>query len=79
MNAGDGARDALVRQISGAVRWQQTIERMLEDGVSLFVEIGPGKVLSALIRRIDRTAGRTNVESPDDFEAARAAIFRVRG
>ncbi len=73
------ARDALLRQISRPVRWEQSIRRMLEDGVGLFVEIGPGKVLSGMIRRIDKAAASVNVESPADFEAARAAIRAQRG
>jgi [acyl-carrier-protein] S-malonyltransferase len=73
------ARDALLRQISRPVRWEQSIRRMLEDGIALFVEIGPGKVLSGMIRRIDKAAASVNVESPADFEAARAAIRAQRG
>lgn len=73
------ARDALGRQVSRAVRWQESIERMLADGVGLFVEIGPGKALTGMIRRIDKDALRCNVESPADFEAAREAIARTRG
>jgi len=74
VTSAQAAREALVRQVSRAVRWEQTITRMLEDGVGTFVEIGPGKVLTGMIRRIDKTAKRVNVESPADFEAARAAI-----
>ncbi|MDD9932010.1 MAG: ACP S-malonyltransferase [Myxococcales bacterium] len=76
--AADAARDALVRQVSRAVRWEQTIRRMLEDGVTLFVEIGPGKVLTGMLRRIDKGAAKANVENPADFEAARAAIAEHR-
>ena len=77
VTSGDAARDALVRQVSRAVRWEQSVRRMLEDGVGLFVEIGPGKVLSGMLRRIDKSAGRVNVESPADIEAARAAIAEI--
>jgi [acyl-carrier-protein] S-malonyltransferase len=72
------AREALVRQVSRSVRWEQTIQRMLEDGVGLFVEIGPGKALTGMIKRIDKNALRANIESPADFEAARAAIQKCR-
>jgi [acyl-carrier-protein] S-malonyltransferase len=68
------ARNALVRQISRPVRWEQSIRRMLEDDVRLFIEIGPGKALSGMIRRIDKAAACINVESPADFQAAREAI-----
>ena len=75
----EGARDALVRQVSRPVRWEQLIRKMIADGVTLFVEIGPGKALTGMIRRIDRTVARANVESPADFDAARKAIAEARG
>ena len=74
----DAASLALVRQVSRPVRWQQSVERMLADGVSLFVEIGSGKVLTTMIRRIAKDVERVNVESPSDIVAARAAIARHR-
>jgi [acyl-carrier-protein] S-malonyltransferase len=75
---GDAARDALTRQVSRPVRWQQLIERMVADGVTLFVEIGPGKALTGMIRRIAKEVKRVNVESPADFEAARKAMAEAR-
>ncbi|HKU40283.1 MAG TPA: ACP S-malonyltransferase [Polyangiales bacterium] len=74
----EAAREALVRQVSRPVRWQQIIERMLADGVGLFVEIGPGKVLTGMVKRIAKDAKRVNVESPADFAAAREAIAQQR-
>lgn len=79
VTTGAAARQALVEQVSRSVRWEQTIRRMVEDGVSLFVEIGPGKALTGMIKRIDKDAVRANIETPADFEAARAAIMKVRG
>lgn len=79
VTTGTAARDALIRQVSRAVRWQQTIERMLADGVGLFVEIGPGNVLGGLIGRVDKTAKRVNIETPADFDNARDAIKEARG
>ncbi|HJL04281.1 MAG TPA: ACP S-malonyltransferase [Polyangiaceae bacterium LLY-WYZ-15_(1-7)] len=76
--SGEAAREALVRQVSRAVRWEETVRHMVEAGVTLFVEVGPGKVLSGLIRRIEKGAARVNVEGPDDLEAARAAIAEHR-
>jgi [acyl-carrier-protein] S-malonyltransferase len=78
VTSADAACAALVRQVSRPVRWQQTIERMLADGVTLFVEIGPGKVLNTMIRRIAKEVERVNVESPNDVESARGAIARHR-
>jgi [acyl-carrier-protein] S-malonyltransferase len=72
------ARDALIRQISRPVRWEQSVRRMLEDGVGLFVEIGPGRVLAGMIKRIAKEVPCVNIESPDDFAAARAAIAAQR-
>jgi [acyl-carrier-protein] S-malonyltransferase len=52
---GNPARDALVRQVTGSVRWEQSMLRLIELGVSRFVEVGPGKVLWGLMRQIDRS------------------------
>ena len=49
------ARDALVRQVTGSVKWEQSIRRLMANGVTRFVEVGPGKVLWGLMRQIDRT------------------------
>ncbi|MEM9194275.1 MAG: ACP S-malonyltransferase [Myxococcota bacterium] len=76
--SGDEARSALVRQVSRPVRFQQAVEAMIADGVGLFVEIGPGRVLSGLIARIDRGAKRVAVQGPDDFSTAREAIAAAR-
>ena len=74
----DRARTALIEQVSRPVRWQQSVEAMAAMGVELFVEIGPGKVLSGLVGRINKQIRRVNVETPADFEAARQAIAEVR-
>ena len=62
---GNAARDALIRQIDGPVRWVETIEGLVADGVGTFVEVGPGKVLSGLGKRIDRAATWQALGSPD--------------
>ena len=51
------------------VRWRESVLFMKENGVDSLVEIGPGKVLSGLARRIDRDLSAQNVGSPDDVEA----------
>jgi len=56
------ARDALVRQITGAVQWERCVHTLLSCGVELFVELGPGKVLTGLMRRIDPSKTCLNVE-----------------
>lgn len=60
----DEAIAALVKGVSSPVRWQQTIEKLMEMGVNQFVEVGPGKVLSGLIRKTNRQAKVTTVEDP---------------
>jgi [acyl-carrier-protein] S-malonyltransferase len=49
------ARDALIRQVTGAVRWDESVRRLVGMGANLFVEVGPGKVLWGLMRQIDRS------------------------
>jgi [acyl-carrier-protein] S-malonyltransferase len=71
------AKDALIRQVSRPVLWEESVRNMIDDGVSLFVEVGPGRVLSGLLVRIDRRAGRVSVQGPSDFAAARDAIAEV--
>src|SRR5437764_10111832 len=58
---GDKSRDALVRQVTGSVKWQQCMRRLIELGVNTFIEIGPGKVLCGLMRQIDRSKTCLNV------------------
>jgi len=66
---GGAARDALLRQIDGPVRWVESIEWMVgEGGVEAFVEIGPGRVLAGLNRRIARRVPTINIIEPGDLE-----------
>lgn len=78
VTAGAAARDALVRQVSRAVRWDEAVVAMIAAGVSVFVEIGPGKVLSGLLKRIDKNATAISVQSMTDVPAARAALEAAR-
>ena len=57
----------LESQIYSPVRWQQTIERMLADGVDEFVEIGPGKTLSGFLKKINRNVKVCNIDKMEDF------------
>jgi [acyl-carrier-protein] S-malonyltransferase len=72
------AKDALIRQVSRPVLWEPSVRAMIDDGVSLFVEVGPGRVLSGLLARIDKEAGRVSVQGPSDFAAAKEAIAEAR-
>jgi [acyl-carrier-protein] S-malonyltransferase len=67
-------KDLLVRQVAGTVRWEQCVRAMVENGVDRFVEIGPGKVLAGLIKRIHKGAVVINVSDPTSLDAAVAAL-----
>jgi [acyl-carrier-protein] S-malonyltransferase len=67
-------RDGLVRQVSGAVRWQESVELLAREGVTTFVEVGPGTVLSGLVRKIAKGARALHVDSPESLEAAVADL-----
>jgi len=58
----------LVRQVSSPVRWQQSVERMIADGVDIFVEIGPGKTLSGFMRKINKEVKTLNIEKVEGLE-----------
>jgi [acyl-carrier-protein] S-malonyltransferase len=58
---GDRSRDALIRQVTGSVKWHQSIQLLIAQGVERFIEVGPGKVLSGLMRQIDRSKSSSNV------------------
>ena len=67
---GEASRDALVRQVTGSVRWDQSIRLLIAQGVQTFVEVGPGKVLSGLMRQIDRAQTSANVEDESSLTKA---------
>jgi [acyl-carrier-protein] S-malonyltransferase len=68
------ARDVLVRQVSQPVRWLESVEFLINQGVQTFIEIGPGKVLSGLVRQIDRDPRCVNVEDKASLCATREAL-----
>ena len=72
---GEEARDALKRQVSRPVRWQETIQRLLDEGVRTFVEVGPGKVLLGLVRSIDKSVTMLNAEDEKSVENAVSALL----
>jgi [acyl-carrier-protein] S-malonyltransferase len=69
VRTGPEVRRALVDQIASAVRWVDCVETLRAEGVSKFVEIGPGRVLSGLLRRIDREAEAVSAESEDKLRS----------
>ena len=65
----DEFRKKLLReQVASSVRWQQSMERMIADGVTTFVEIGPGKTLAGFLRKISRDVKVINIASWEDRE-----------
>jgi len=66
----DEARDALVRQVTGAVQWEKSMRTLVALGASNFIEVGPGKVLCGLMRQIDRSANCFNVEDEASLQKA---------
>jgi len=67
---GERSRDALVRQVTGAVKWEQSMRLLIAQGVQTFVEVGPGKVLCGLMRQIDRT--KTALNAGDEASLVKA-------
>ena len=61
-------RELLAKQVSGTVRWRESMLLMLADGVDTFIEIGPGKTLTGFLRKIDREAKAVNVETVADLQ-----------
>ena len=70
------AIDALVRQVSSPVRWDAVVTRLASEGVTTYVEVGPGAVLSGLVRRIHREATTVNFGSPADWAAIEPLLAR---
>jgi [acyl-carrier-protein] S-malonyltransferase len=68
------ARDCLVRQVTGAVRWVECVQLLIGRGATHFVELGPGKVLNGLLRQIDRGQTGMNVEDASSLEKTIAAL-----
>jgi [acyl-carrier-protein] S-malonyltransferase len=71
---GPAAIEALVRQVSAPVRWEDVVRRLASTGVRAYVEVGPGTVLSGLVRKIDREARVANLETPGDLEAVEQLV-----
>jgi [acyl-carrier-protein] S-malonyltransferase len=74
IHTGAAARESLVRQVSAPVRWLQSIRLLISEGVDTFVEVGPGKVLTGLLRQISREVKCYNVEDEASLKNAAAAL-----
>ena len=67
-------RDALIRQVTGPVRWVECIRLLQSSGATHYLEVGPGKVLTGLNRQIDRALLTTNIEDPTSLEKSLATL-----
>jgi [acyl-carrier-protein] S-malonyltransferase len=70
----ESIRRGLIEQICSPVRWQPTIEKMIGEGADTFVEVGPGKVLRGLLRRIDGSVARLGTDGPEALEEIGRAL-----
>jgi len=75
---GDESREALIRQVSSPVRWLESVREMIDQGVNIFVEVGPGKVLSGLLRQIDRSVRCFGVEDSASLQATLDKVAQAR-
>jgi [acyl-carrier-protein] S-malonyltransferase len=69
-------RRCLVQQVTGTVRWRECVARMAADGVTAIYEIGSGKVLAGLAKRIAPTLNATSIGTPQDIEAALPSLMQ---
>jgi [acyl-carrier-protein] S-malonyltransferase len=70
-------RQGLIRQVSSPVRWQESVRRLVAEGVETFVEVGPGEVLGGLIRKIAPGCRVLSVQDPESLEKTAAALADV--
>ncbi|HEY6904849.1 MAG TPA: ACP S-malonyltransferase [Candidatus Acidoferrales bacterium] len=78
VTTGEEARDALIRQVTLPVRWLDSVREMIDQGVKVFVEVGPGKVLTGLLRQIDRSVRCFNVEDAAGLKSTMDKIAQAR-
>jgi [acyl-carrier-protein] S-malonyltransferase len=71
---GDEARESLIRQVTLPVRWEESVRELVDQGVGTFMEVGPGRVLTGLLRQIDRSVHVFNVE---DEKSLRSTLERL--
>jgi [acyl-carrier-protein] S-malonyltransferase len=79
ITSGAEAREALIRQVTLPVRWEESIRELIDQGAATFVEVGPGRVLSGLLRQIDRSVHSLNAEDVKSLQAALDRLTQIRG
>ena len=75
---GDEARDALTRQVTMPVRWEESVRLLIDEGVNTFVEVGPGRVLTGLLRQIERSVAALNIEDEKSLAATLEKIAAAK-
>lgn len=75
---GDEARQALVRQVSMPVRWEESMRMLFDEGVGTFIEVGPGRVLTGIMRQIERSVTTLNVEDEKSLAATIEKIVAAK-
>jgi len=75
---GEEARDALTRQVTMPVRWEESVRLLIEEGVNTFVEVGPGRVLTGLLRQIERSVAALNIEDEKSLSATQEKIAAAK-
>ena len=78
VETGEEARESLIRQVTMPVRWLESVREMIDFGVNIFVEVGPGKVLAGLMRQIDRSVRVLNVEDAASLKSTVDKIAQAR-
>jgi [acyl-carrier-protein] S-malonyltransferase len=78
IESGAEAREALIRQVTAPVRWEESVRALIDDGVNTFVEVGPGRVLTGLLRQIERSVAALNVEDEKSLAATMEKITAAR-
>ena len=68
---------ALVAQVTGTVRWRESVSYMTANGISDVYEIGTGKVLAGIVKRVEKTLNATSIGTPADFDAALPSLLNT--
>lgn len=79
ITSGEEARAALVRQVTLPVRWEDSMHELMEQGTTTFVEVGPARVLSGLLRQIERSVHCVNVEDSKSLQTALERLVQAQG
>ncbi len=79
VSSGTEARESLIRQVSMPVRWEESVRVLIEQGVTMFVEVGPGRVLTGLLRQIERSVHGVSVEDEKSLLATLEKLAQARG